>query len=181
MKKNKIIYIILSLILVGLVVFLDQWSKFAASHNEKLLQGEKIIFMKHILSFYLAFNKGAAWSMLTGKKLLLCGMSVIASLVVTAFLVKICDFKKNWFLTVTLIFIDGGAIGNLIDRMFYEKGVIDFLCFEFIDFPIFNVADSFLTVGAICLIIYCVFIDRSFFFDTKELKQKEKKEENNLC
>ncbi len=175
MKKIKINIwsVIISIASVILLVGLDQLTKFIASHNETLLNGEKIIFIKHLLSFYLTYNKGAAWSILTGKKVLLVSISVVASIGCLALITLTSDFKKNWLYSLSIVLITAGAIGNLIDRAFFEEGVIDFLNFEFMDFPIFNVADSMLTVGAVLLAVYFV-----FFSSKKEEKKEEKIEED---
>ena len=74
--------------------------------------------------------------------------------------------------------IIGGAIGNIIDRLFSGNGVTDFIEFAFVDFPIFNVADICVTVGAVMMFIYLVFIDKTFFM-TKDSK-KEKEEAKNV-
>ena len=120
-KKIKIntLSVIISLICVIVLIGLDQLTKYIASHNETLLSGEKIIFIKYLLSFELAFNKGAAWSILSGKKFLLVSISVIASLACLSFLVLTSDFKKKKLYSISLILITSGAMGNLIDRAFF--------------------------------------------------------------
>lgn len=68
------------------------------------------------------------------------------------------DFKKNIVYTLSLILIFSGTFGNMIDRIFSSKGVIDFIDPVFMDFAIFNVADSYITIGAILLAVYILFI-----------------------
>ena len=167
MDKVRKISIIIALAAVLILVGVDQLTKYIANTNEILLSGEKIMFIKHILSFKLAYNKGAAWSILTGKKFLLVSISLIASVLVIYLIIKNVDFKKNILLSCAFTLIASGAIGNLIDRAFYEEGVIDFLCFEFIDFPIFNLADIFINIGAFVL-IFCIIYD---FIKNKKAKQ----------
>lgn len=173
MKKNRLLSIIIAVSCVIVLVGVDQLSKYIANHNEVLLSGQKIMFIKHILSFRLSYNTGAAWSILEGKKFLLVSVSVIASIIFLGMLVKLVDFKNNILLSIALILIDAGAIGNLIDRAFFEKGVIDFLNFEFMNFPIFNFADTCLTIGACVLVVYII-----FFY--KEEDRKNKDQNNNL-
>ena len=175
MDKVRKISIIIALFAVAILVGADQLTKYIANTNEILLSGDKIMFIKHILSFKLAYNKGAAWSILTGKKFFLVSISLIASVLVIYLIIKNVDFKKNILLSCAFTLIASGAIGNLIDRAFYEEGVIDFLCFEFIDFPIFNVADSCLTVGAVILMVYVV-----FFYKEPEKKDEKAENVNNL-
>ena len=156
MKLTRKISIIISFAAVILLVLIDQLTKYLAVTNLEL-NNPPVVFIKYILSFKLAFNKGAAWSILEGQTFILVSISVIASLVVAYLIYKLVDFKKAPLLSIALILIDAGALGNLIDRAFYEKGVIDFLNFEFMEFPTFNFADSCLTIGAVVLMVYIVF------------------------
>ena len=100
-------------------------------------------------------NTGAAWGIFSGKKLFLIFLSVamIAVLFVFNHFVK----KKNWIYCLSFGFIVGGAVGNLIDRIAFGY-VRDFIFLDFWQtFPIFNMADSFLCVGAVMLCVYVLF------------------------
>lgn len=74
---------------------------------------------------------------------------------------------------IVLVFLSAGAIGNLIDRS-VNKYVVDFLYFELIDFPIFNLADCYVTGAAAFLIILCLFYykDEDFAFLNRKEEQK---------
>lgn len=157
MKLSRVISVLIAAFAIIFLVVIDQLTKFFASHNELLINGEEIIFIKHILSFKLAFNKGAAWSILSGEKFFLVSISLIASIIFVYLIIKLVDFKERILLSIALILIEAGAIGNLIDRAFYENGVIDFLNFMFMDFPTFNFADTCLTIGAVVLVVYILF------------------------
>ncbi len=74
---------------------------------------------------------------------------------------------------IALMLMISGAFGNLIDRAFYPNGVIDFIEFTFIDFPIFNLADAFLVIGVIVLII------SEIVNEVKEHKDKNKSQKVN--
>lgn len=152
-KYNLLISFACVIVLIGI----DQLTKWLCNTNELLLSGEKIVVIENFISFRLAYNKGAAWSILEGKKFLLVSISLLASVVISFMIVKLVDLKNNLLLSIALILIDAGSIGNLIDRAFYSEGVIDFLHLEFMDFPTFNFADSCLTVGAITLMVYVLF------------------------
>ena len=134
---NKKVSLLISFGIIVLLIGIDQLTKWLCNTNEVLLSGDRIMIIKNFVSLRLAYNKGAAWSILEGKKFLLVSISLLA---------------------IALILIDAGSIGNLIDRAFYSEGVIDFIHLEFIDFPTFNVADSCLTVGAIVLMVYVLFL-----------------------
>ena len=73
--------------------------------------------------------------------------------------------------------IIGGAIGNMIDRIFLGY-VVDFLEFTFIDFPVFNVADVCVVIGTILMAIYLIFLDKTIFA-TKKAEKEETKDAGN--
>lgn len=101
-------------------------------------------------------NTGAAFSMLAGKQtffLVITALFLIA--VVYCVAKKILTGKYLWVLT----FITAGAIGNLIDRM-ANGYVVDMIETQFMEFAVFNVADIFITLGSIALIIIVLFFDR---------------------
>ena len=170
MKKKY--FIIFSFVAIMLLVGIDQLTKWLCNTNETLLSGEKIEVIVDFISFRLAYNKGAAWSILEGQKWLLVSISLIASIAVGVMVVKLVDFKNNLLLSLALILIDAGSIGNLIDRAFYKDGVIDFLYLEFMEFPTFNFADSCLTVGASILMIYVLFFYKEPNKKTPQIDEK---------
>ena len=107
--------------------------------------------------FYLTFatNDGAAWSILSGARGLLLAVTAVA------FGLIFYIFKSGLITTVfgrwTMYTVLGGALGNLYDRAFRESGlVIDMFDFRLINFPIFNVADIFITVGGALFIVHFV-------------------------
>ena len=169
MKKKH--YIIISFVVIMLLIGIDQLTKWLCNTNETLLSGEKIKVIENLISFRLAYNKGAAWSILEGKKGFLVSISLLASIGVSVMVAKLVDFKNNLLLSLALILIDAGSIGNLIDRAFYKDGVIDFLYLEFMEFPTFNFADSCLTVGAIVLMVYVVFFYKEPDKKTPQIKE----------
>ena len=72
---------------------------------------------------------------------------------------KDVDFRKKKLFSFSMVLIFSGTVGNLIDRLFTGKGVFDFIEVTFVEFAIFNVADSCLTVGVILLMVYMVFFE----------------------
>lgn len=152
--KNATFYWIVSAVL-ALSVALDQWTKWLAIEHKDMLKSEEI----NILGlFRLSFttNEGAAWSMLEGQTWLF-----VLILVIFLALLVVCIWKK-WihrrFEILCLAAIAGGGIGNGIDRIFRGGKVVDMIKFAFWDdFPIFNIADCFITVGCIALVAYVLF------------------------
>lgn len=104
-------------------------------------------------------NTGAAWSMLEGQTwffLLVLGIFVVA---LGIMIWKKWLSKKPELLAMAAIL--GGALGNAVDRIFRGGEVVDMIKFSFwMDFPTFNVADIFITLGCAFLMIYVLFFDR---------------------
>ena len=127
-----------------LVVILDRITKIVV---EKFLDGKVIDVIKNF--FYLTFvkNEGAAFSILENKVFLL---SILGVLALVALIYIITKYNKN---SIGYFFLVGGLIGNLIDRIFLGY-VIDFIGFNIFSysFPIFNIADIFIVLGAIFII-----------------------------
>lgn len=90
-------------------------------------------------------------------------------------LLKIPKLKRMVYFDLIIIFIISGAIGNLIDRI-SQKYVVDFFYFKLIDFPIFNIADIYITCAAIAMMIFGIFYykDEDFEMIFPSLKEKEK-------
>lgn len=108
------------------------------------------------VNFTFASNKGAAFSILQGQKVLLIAVPLIFS---AACLVLIAMRKMHSLVgNLALMLIAAGGIGNLIDRAF-RGYVVDFIYVEKIHFPIFNVADSCVCVGVVLLVIYLLLSD----------------------
>mgnify|MGYP002520201026 CR=1 FL=1 len=97
-------------------------------------------------------------------------MTLVAS-IVFVFMAFMSDFDTKLFYTIGVFLMIGGMIGNFIDRVFrFGQGVVDFLSFTFFgwDFAVFNMADTFLVIGVICIMI-----DILFFEPKREKKVKE--------
>lgn len=146
----------LGLIIAILCVVIDQISKISAVKN--LVYGDTVVFIKNLINWTLAYNKGAAWSMCSEHTDILAFISLFASFVIL-FFIKDFNIIKKPIYSIGISFILGGTIGNMIDRFMSAEGVIDFIEFGFMDFPIFNLADTFLVVGTIALMISIIFTD----------------------
>mgnify|MGYP005959574329 CR=1 FL=1 len=158
MKKKTLLYLKM-IAFVLILVILDQISKFVATAN--LMGKSKYIVIKGLLSFnYLeGGNKGAAWGIFSGKILMFVIITIIAIVIISIFMRNITGIMCNEGKSATIMVLQytfgmlmAGAVGNLIDRV-VNGSVVDFICFEFIDFPIFNVADCYVTVATAVLLI----------------------------
>ena len=100
-------------------------------------------------------NTGAAWGVFSGQTSLLIAVSVI--MIVALFVFNHFVKNKTSFYCLSFGFIIGGAVGNLVDRIAFSF-VRDFIFLDFMpNFPIFNLADSFLCIGAVMMAVYILF------------------------
>ena len=173
------IYIVCILI-VSFVIGLDMLTKYLAVLNDA-----NHVIIPELLKFKLTYNTGAAFSFLGEFSWAITFFAILTSItlvVIMAYMIYSFIKKKDiskW-LAVALALVFGGAIGNLIDRLWLGK-VRDFIyVFYNTDiFPaIFNVADIALVVGVIMLCIYLLFLDKDAVFKFKK-EEKDGKEDNN--
>ncbi|MDL2236685.1 signal peptidase II [Christensenellaceae bacterium OttesenSCG-928-K19] len=158
-KKQKWVVIA---IIVGIVIF-DQVAKYFAQTVLQYLPGQTYEFIPGFFNFTYAENTGMAFSMLSNMTWLLALLSGVLAIIMIWLLYK-CRDMKTWLLKLSLSFIIGGAIGNLIDRVF-RGYVVDMLEFDF-NFAVFNVADSFVCIGAVLLGIFVI-----WFWDKGKKKE----------
>ena len=154
---------ILAVVSAVLLLGADQLTKYLISTRFEL--EESRVFLKGFIEFFYIHNRGGAWGLLYGKTYILIPITVIVMAVCIILYKKYG--KKNKLLFWAIMLVLSGGIGNMIDRVFRDGNVIDFLHFEFFpSFPVFNVADCAIVVGAGLLILY-------FLIDSvKESKQK---------
>ena len=166
-KKTKynLIGAVLALVLIGL----DQWTKVLAVKH--LMGQEPIVIWDGVFELHYLENRGAAFGILQGQKavFLICTALVLG---VLAFYYNRMPVEKRYLpMRIVGILLGAGAVGNLIDRMM-QSYVVDFLYFKLIDFPIFNVADCYVTVGAILLAILILFVYKDEELGFLSLKKK---------
>lgn len=137
--------------LAALIVFLDQLSKYLTVLYLKPVGTFPII--RNALHLTYVENRGAAFGMLENSRWVFMLVSSVAIVALSVYLI----YKKpqNRLLCVALSFIIGGGIGNMIDRVFLGY-VVDMIDFRLINFAVFNVADSFVCVGAGLLMLYLI-------------------------
>jgi len=142
MRKKSIL---ISIILI--IVSLDQITK--AYVTERFCYGESFPVLYNIFHITYVTNTGTAFSMFSGYSGLLLIFSICAALGIAVYLF-FDKFKKTSGEAIPLSFILGGAVGNLTDRIF-RGAVVDFLDLRVL--PIFNIADSFITIGMTIIIV----------------------------
>lgn len=140
----------LSIILVA--VILDQWSKFYILND--LMIPPRVIEITSFFNLVLAWNTGVSFSMFNSYgsvgTFVLITVSCLISIGFFIWMMRV----KNYWLLVGIALIIGGAIGNLIDRIRFGA-VLDFLhvYYESFSWPAFNLADTFITIGVICILL----------------------------
>lgn len=160
-------YFLLEMLFFGVVLAADLLTKeyvygYADTHG-------KIKLIKDVLSFTAVTNTGASFGIFGDSTAALTVVSLVCAIVLFVFIL-ISVKTRHPLLRSALVLILAGAVGNMVDRFAFGY-VRDFIYFELIDFAVFNVADSALTVGTILLIIYII-----FFYKVKEDKDKKAKE-----
>ena len=160
--KKYINYIIGAFCVIFLIL-IDRITKYYAVVNLKG-NGEYSL-IDGVFSLYYVENSGAAFGILGGKQIFLYIVTIAITVFVIFFYIKLPKTKRFIWLRIISVLIVSGAIGNLIDRL-TQQYVIDFFYFKAINFPVFNVADIYVTVGAISLIILLL-----FYYKENDFKQ----------
>lgn len=169
-KKGFIWFLKSYLWVIILLIGIDALTKWMF---EIYLPTGRVTVIPNFFYFEVIHNTGAGWGAFDGQKALLVSISTIAGIAMIGILIWKYNKLNNWYKTALYLMI-AGDIGNLIDRAFYKKGVIDFIKFVFgsYNFPTFNLADSYLVIGCIILLI-AIFIE-----DRNDNKSSKKVDEN---
>ena len=167
--KDILFWIIIPVVAIGVLVLFDQLTKIWFTNLYEANGSTE--FIKGVLSFTHTINTGSAFSFLSGKPWAQTFFKVFTVISLCLFVVLYLYVltKKYKTLAVSTTLIISGTIGNFIDRLLIN-GVVDFIRFDFIDFPIFNLADICLTFGVIIFIVHFFFLDENAIF-RKESKR----------
>ena len=168
MDKEKWKHTCLSLIFIVPLILLDQVTKYLARIK---LVDNPVPIIPNVFSFTYLENTGSIWGILQGKTLFLVILSLVLLGLLIGFLYKLPSTSHFLPLRLCLLFITAGAIGNLIDRIWFGF-VTDFLYFELIHFPIFNIADIYITVSEFVLIGLILFYYKDEDFQWKKSNLK---------
>ena len=157
--------------IIVIVLALDQISKYLTDLYLTPL-GTSLPVINGVFEITRAHNTGAAWGMLPGRKWFFLLMTLIVCAFLVYFLIR---YRKQMTVLarITLSLLLAGALGNAIDRAILGY-VRDMFYFSLINFPVFNVADSALTVGCVLLIIDLLFMKDRSVFDIRLNKESRK-------
>ena len=150
---SKTIYIWL-LILTCFLVFFDQLMKYRAVLTLK--DKPAIVLIDGVLELRYLENQGAAFGILQNRQIIFTIITIL--FIVLSFYIIVKVPKNRYYLPaiIAFVFLFSGAIGNFIDRT-ANKYVVDFIYFSIIDFPIFNVADIYVTLSMTAIVIMLLF------------------------
>jgi signal peptidase II len=160
----------LCFVFAALIVLLDQFFKRWIVLT--LGAGGETVIIPGIMSLIYVENTGAAFSILAGQRWLLAGIAFIAIIVLVFILLR---YNEGFWGTLGLASVLGGAVGNLIDRVFHGYVIDMFRTLLFPNFAIFNIADIFITLGGIT---FCIFFIISSFKSTKREEKYSEDEQD---
>ena len=141
-------------VLYAVLLAVDLFTKSLAVSS--LSDGRHVYIIKGVLEFYYIENRGAAFGIFQNGTVILSVISAAAVIALIITYIRIPGGRKYLPLRLIAIFLCAGAAGNLIDRVMLHY-VRDFIYFSLIDFPVFNVADIYVTVSVALLIILILF------------------------
>ncbi len=173
MSLKKKIFLFLDLLVIAGLIILDQYTKYLAVIHLKDKPAYNII--SGVLELNYLENQGAAFGMLPNQKIFFIFVAIVITSVVGYVLYKMPDKKKYTKLHILFSLIVAGSIGNMIDRIRYDY-VVDFIYFVRLNFPIFNVADIYVSIAAIFLIILLLFVYKEkdlYFISFKQKRYRE--------
>lgn len=155
------------IIIFAVLVFLDRITKIWAV--DKLKDKDPIELIKGVLELYYLpnGNTGAAFGMLAGHKMLFLLIAIVVVSVIVYLVINMPESRKYSIVEILLIFIAAGGVGNMIDRI-AQGYVVDFIYISAINFPIFNVADMYVSVCTTILAIIMLFRYKEEDYDALE-------------
>lgn len=153
----------IGLIISVILIVVDQLTKYLAVTYLK--NQSAIILWDGVFELRYLENRGAAFGILQNQRLFFLILTAILAVVICwIYLKRIPNERRFLWLDITAILFFSGAVGNFIDRLI-QNYVVDFFYFCLIDFPIFNVADIYVTAAAFLLIVLGIFYYKEEDFD----------------
>lgn len=150
-SESRTKHYLAGIICVLAAICIDQWTKYLAVLHLK--QGNSLVLIKDVFVLHYLENRGAAFGLFQNQKLFFIVSAVIVLGAAVWFYMRVPMNRRFLPIRLCVLFICAGAIGNMIDRLRLNY-VVDFFYFELIDFPIFNVADIYVTCGAVLFLIF---------------------------
>lgn len=171
MKRASLL--VTDFMLFVILVIADQLTKHLAVVRLKNQAAYNLI--NGILEFNYLENRGAAFGVLQNQKYFFVFVALIFIGVIAFVLIKVPAQKKYYSLNILLVMIAAGAVGNMIDRVRYDY-VVDFIYLVCIQFPIFNVADIYVTTATVILVFQILFVYKTNDFNFLSFNPKKFRE-----
>lgn len=171
MKRASLL--VTDFMLFAILVIADQLTKHLAVVRLKNQAAYNLI--NGILEFNYLENRGAAFGVLQNQKYFFVFVALIFIGVIVFVLIKVPTQKKYYSLNILLVMIAAGAVGNMIDRVRYDY-VVDFIYLVCIQFPIFNVADIYVTTATVILVFQILFVYKTNDFNFLSFNPKKFRE-----
>lgn len=168
-NNRRIISLIAYIVITAVLTQLDQITKYVAESN--LYMKNDIDIIKNVLTLTYLRNNGSAFGMFSGKINAFLVLTVIIVAVITYIVIRMPVTKRYLPMYIVCTMLVSGAIGNFIDRVRFGY-VRDFIYFKLINFPVFNVADCYVTVSVALLIILILFVYKEDDFGFLKLSKK---------
>ena len=161
---------LIGIFLIIILTIFDRISKVWAAKT--LSQGYDIVIIPGVLELHYLENTGAAFSILTGKVSFFLIITIIMCCFIVYVAINLPREKKFTPFFICLAVLFAGALGNFYDRLFYHY-VVDFISFVLINFPVFNVADIYVTVSMAIIILLVL-----FYYSDEDISRIFKRREN---
>ncbi len=171
MKRASLL--VTDFMLFVILVITDQLTKHLAVVRLKNQAAYNLI--NGILEFNYLENRGAAFGVLQNQKYFFVFVALVFIGVIVFVLIKVPTQKKYYSLNILLVMIAAGAVGNMIDRVRYDY-VVDFIYLVCIQFPIFNVADIYVTTATVILVFQILFVYKTNDFNFLSFNPKKFRE-----
>lgn len=169
-KPNNALFFIIDLIFIWALVYLDQYTKSLAVQYLKGKDPFPVIPDILELRYLEGGNKGGAFGILYGQRTFFIIVAAVFLIAMLICLIRIPAVKKYRVLRFFICLISAGAVGNAIDRV-NQGSVVDFIYISYINFPIFNVADIYVTVSAFALAVLILFVYKEEDLDMKKANE----------
>lgn len=150
MKKKSFIFAVIT---AAALLVIDQITKYLVVSHFSL--GKSVTLIPGLINLTYIHNRGAAFGIFQNQTLPFILVTVFALALGIWVLYK--RYFNSSVMDWAILLIISGGVGNLIDRVFRQGNVVDFIETAFMEFPIFNIADCAVTVGAILMVVYLIF------------------------
>lgn len=174
-KSSSVKYYLSALAGLILLVLADQFTKLLAVRHLK--DQESLVLVKGVFELHYLENRGMAFGLLQNQRGFFVIATTLALLAAVYFYYIVPKTKRYFPIQICIVFLTAGALGNFIDRILLGY-VVDFFYFSLIDFPIFNVADIYVTVTFAVLVLLIFFYYKEEDLEVFTRKYRKEQREN---